>query len=167
MTHIEALRSRYAQARANLGIAQPRVSVIRKAPKPDPAPHELPVVITPRWRPISNAQLVEAHAVFARGRWTIPTADIIALVSGLTGISVADITGHSRFRHIARARQLVMYLAHHHAGRSYPHIGRHLGGKDHSTVLHGVRQVAANPARFEPYLSRAESIINGEQGTTA
>ncbi len=34
-----------------------------------------------------------------------------------------------------------MYIMRHHAGSSYPVIGRHLGGRDHSTVIHAVQTV--------------------------
>lgn len=41
----------------------------------------------------------------------------------------------------AHARQMAMYLARTLTGHSYPAIGRMFGGKDHSTVIHAVRQV--------------------------
>lgn len=39
------------------------------------------------------------------------------------------------------ARQIVMYLAYHNTHKSFPKIGRALGGRDHTTVMHGVRKI--------------------------
>lgn len=59
-------------------------------------------------------------------------------VSARFGLSKADLRGPSRQRYIAHARQEFMYLANK-AGRSLPQIGLFLGGRHHTTVLHGVR----------------------------
>ena len=40
-----------------------------------------------------------------------------------------------------RPRQIAMYLAKHMTNRSLPEIGRRFGGRDHTTVMHGVRRI--------------------------
>lgn len=52
-----------------------------------------------------------------------------------------DITGTSRARAVARPRQMAMYLSKSLTSRSYPEIARKLGGRDHTTVLYGVRKI--------------------------
>ncbi|MDW8070915.1 MAG: helix-turn-helix domain-containing protein, partial [Anaerolineae bacterium] len=44
-------------------------------------------------------------------------------------------------------RQMVMYLARQEAGASLPEIGQALGGRDHTTVLHGVHKIACEIER--------------------
>ena len=56
-------------------------------------------------------------------------------------IRQADITGASRARAVARPRQMAMYLSKNLTSRSYPEIARKLGGRDHTTVLYGVRKI--------------------------
>ncbi|PWK59779.1 chromosomal replication initiator protein DnaA [Roseicyclus mahoneyensis] len=56
-------------------------------------------------------------------------------------IRQADITGTSRARAVARPRQMAMYLSKTLTTRSYPEIARKLGGRDHTTVLYGVRKI--------------------------
>lgn len=56
-------------------------------------------------------------------------------------IRQADITGASRARAVARPRQMAMYLSKTLTTRSYPEIARKLGGRDHTTVLYGVRKI--------------------------
>jgi len=52
-----------------------------------------------------------------------------------------DLLSDRRNRAVARPRQIAMYLCKQHTTRSYPDIGRRFGGRDHTTVLHGVRKV--------------------------
>jgi len=52
-----------------------------------------------------------------------------------------DLLSERRTRAIARPRQIAMYLCKQHTTRSYPDIGRRFGGRDHTTVLHGVRKI--------------------------
>ena len=56
-------------------------------------------------------------------------------------IRLSDMIGPKRLRTIARPRQIAMYLAKHMTTRSLPEIGRRFGGRDHTTILHGVRKV--------------------------
>ncbi|MFT4954253.1 MAG: chromosomal replication initiator protein [Brevundimonas sp.] len=53
----------------------------------------------------------------------------------------ADLLSERRTRIIARPRQIAMYLCKQLTTRSYPDIGRRFGGRDHTTVLHGVRRI--------------------------
>ena len=56
-------------------------------------------------------------------------------------IRLSDLVGPKRVRTLARPRQIAMYLCKQHTTRSYPDIGRRFGGRDHTTVLHGVRKI--------------------------
>jgi chromosomal replication initiator protein len=56
-------------------------------------------------------------------------------------IRMSDLIGPKRVRTYARPRQVAMYLAKQLTSRSLPEIGRRFGGRDHTTVIHGVRRV--------------------------
>ncbi|WP_110813430.1 chromosomal replication initiator protein DnaA [Pseudoroseicyclus aestuarii] len=62
-------------------------------------------------------------------------------VSDHFNIRLSDLVGPKRLRSIARPRQIAMYLAKSMTSRSLPEIGRRFGGRDHTTVLHGVRKI--------------------------
>ncbi len=68
-------------------------------------------------------------------------------------IRMADMVSSRKQRAIARPRQIAMYLAKRLTSRSLPEIGRKFGGRDHTTVMHGVRKVeelmAGDPAFAE------------------
>lgn len=53
----------------------------------------------------------------------------------------SDLVGPKRVRTFARPRQIAMYLCKQLTTRSLPEIGRHFGGRDHTTVMHGVRRI--------------------------
>ncbi len=55
------------------------------------------------------------------------------------GVPVADITGKCRAKYLVRARQHAMDVLHK-RGWSYAEVGRRLGGRDHSTVIHGIKK---------------------------
>lgn len=59
------------------------------------------------------------------------------------GVTVFDICSHRRAAAIVRPRQVAMYLAKIGTLRSMPQIGRYMGGRDHTTVLHAVRKIEA------------------------
>ncbi len=56
-------------------------------------------------------------------------------------IRLSDMIGPKRLRNIARPRQVAMYLAKQLTSRSLPEIGRRFGGRDHTTIMHGVRKI--------------------------
>ncbi|HEX7719992.1 MAG TPA: chromosomal replication initiator protein DnaA [Woeseiaceae bacterium] len=58
-------------------------------------------------------------------------------------IRVADLLSKRRSRSIARPRQHAMALAKELTNHSLPEIGDAFGGRDHTTVLHGCRRIAA------------------------
>lgn len=58
-------------------------------------------------------------------------------------IKVADMYSKKRPASIARPRQIAMYLAKDMTQKSLPEIGDLFGGRDHTTVLHAVRKIAA------------------------
>lgn len=56
-------------------------------------------------------------------------------------IRLSDMSSPRKARNVARPRQVAMYLAKQLTSRSLPEIGRKFGGRDHTTVMHGVQRV--------------------------
>jgi len=56
-------------------------------------------------------------------------------------IRKAEMTSARRAREVARPRQVAMYLSKQLTPRSLPEIGRRFGGRDHTTVIHAVKQI--------------------------
>lgn len=71
----------------------------------------------------------------------ITIEEIQRKVSEHYSIRLSDMIGPKRLRTIARPRQVAMYLAKQLTPRSLPEIGRRFGGRDHTTIIHGVRKI--------------------------
>ena len=66
---------------------------------------------------------------------------IIQVVAEHFGITPADLRSQKRSREVAYPRQICMYLCRKMTDTSLQAIGKSLGKKDHSTVLHGIEKI--------------------------
>ena len=73
---------------------------------------------------------------------TVTVEDIQRFVSNYYSIRLADLHSPKRSKAIALPRQVAMFLAKELTTQSLPEIGRSFGGRDHTTVLHGVRKIS-------------------------
>ncbi len=73
----------------------------------------------------------------------ISVENIQKTVADYYKIKVADMYSKKRPNSIAYPRQIAMYLAKELTQKSLPEIGELFGGRDHTTVLHAVRKIAA------------------------
>ena len=69
------------------------------------------------------------------------TADVIDVVSDYFAVPTAELTGPRRDARVVAARQVAMYLLRKDAALTLPQIGRELGGRDHTTALHGCKKI--------------------------
>jgi chromosomal replication initiator protein len=68
--------------------------------------------------------------------------DIQEAVSGRFHVKIADLKSRRRSKTLVQPRQIAMYLCRELTDASFPEIGRHFGGKDHTTIMHACKQVA-------------------------
>ena len=71
----------------------------------------------------------------------ISTKDVIEKVCGYYSIESSLVSKNTRKREIVHSRQIIMYLLREHLKESYSYIGRMLGDRDHTTVMHSVNKV--------------------------
>jgi chromosomal replication initiator protein len=79
--------------------------------------------------------------MFRASKRRITIDEIQKRVSEHFRIRHAEMVSARRAREVARPRQIAMYLAKQLTPRSLPEIGRRFGGRDHTTVIHAVRQI--------------------------
>jgi chromosomal replication initiator protein len=79
--------------------------------------------------------------MFRASQRRITIDEIQKRVSDHFRIRQAEMVSARRAREVARPRQIAMYLAKQLTPRSLPEIGRRFGGRDHTTVIHAVRQI--------------------------
>lgn len=93
-----------------------KVTTPSKAKEPDPIADTLPLPSPFAWKAI------------------------VAEVCTKHGVSILDLASIRRSRGLPEARHEAMYRLRHETTMSLPEIGRKLGGRDHSTVLNGIRR---------------------------
>lgn len=72
---------------------------------------------------------------------SVTCEDVLNAVSAYYSVTVEDLIGPRRSRNITVPRQMIMYLSRLLTDTSLPKIGDMLGGRDHSTVLHGCAKI--------------------------
>lgn len=68
-------------------------------------------------------------------------AEAIEAVSKYYEVGKRQLLGDSRARPIARPRQMLMYLLRTHLGLPFEEVGRLVGDRDHTTVMHAVEKI--------------------------
>lgn len=94
---------------------------------------------------------------------SVSSKKVIQTVAQYLGVEVMDILGSKRTKEIVYPRQLVMYLLRNELGYSFPQIGDLLGGKDHTTVMHGEGKIAAlkkTDDRVEQDLTTLQTLLS-------
>jgi chromosomal replication initiator protein len=81
------------------------------------------------------------HDLLRKNDRRVTIDEIQKLVAEHYNIRSADMHSARRAREIARPRQVAMYLCKMLTPRSLPEIGKKFGGRDQTTVLHGVRRI--------------------------
>lgn len=99
---------------------------------------------TQNWRSITKEQIQKIlQDSFSGGSFKrLTVADIQKEVANYYKVSVTDIVGPKRSRPIAHARQVAIYLSQKMLGLTQSDIGKLFGGRDHSTIMYSVSQVA-------------------------
>ena len=93
-------------------------------------------------KPLSVELVKEAlKDLLALQQKMITLENIQKTVADYYKIRVADILSKRRSRNVARPRQMAMAIAKELTNHSLPEIGDAFGGRDHTTVLHAVRQI--------------------------
>ncbi|GIW54529.1 MAG: chromosomal replication initiator protein DnaA [Nitrospiraceae bacterium] len=91
--------------------------------------------------------------------------DIQEAVSARFHVKISDLKSRRRSKTLVHPRQIAMYLCRELTDASFPEIGRHFGGKDHTTIIHACKQIAkareADSALNATLESLKEQILRG------
>lgn len=102
---------------------------------------------------VNMAQTVLENIVSMTKRHVVSSDKVIKTVVQFFNISLNDILSPKRSRDLVLPRQIAMYIMRSELSMSYPQIGRVLGGKDHTTIMHGYslinREIARNDSLRE------------------
>jgi chromosomal replication initiator protein len=78
-----------------------------------------------------------------QSRDTCSLSEIVDAATQEFGVARTAMLGRDRRREVSRARQVAMYLARELTEHNLTEIGRGIGGRDHTTVLHAINQISS------------------------
>lgn len=76
---------------------------------------------------------------------------IIQVVADHYGLTPLDICSQKRNKEIVYPRQIVMYLCREMVGTPLQIIGKYLGGRDHTTIIHGIEKITGEVNNNESF----------------
>lgn len=119
----------------------------------------------------------EAESLLAEVSSATRVRMMICLVQEVTSIHEKDLCGPSRTSSFAKARHILFFLLRKFTDSSFPSIANRIGGRDHTTVMHGVRRIEEQlaksdvplqaPREIAEFLWATDWIGNGRRRTAA
>jgi chromosomal replication initiator protein len=88
---------------------------------------------------------------------------VLRAVADKYDLQPAQIKQRSNQKHIAFPRQVTMYIARELTTASLPEIGRALGGKHHTTVLHSIQKIERERNHDQDLNKTIQSIVDSFQ----
>ena len=93
-------------------------------------------------------------------RKVVTMDDIEEAVAERFHLKISEMKSHRRSKTLVHPRQIAMYLCRELTNSSFPEIGRHFGGKDHTTIIHACKQIAKAKEADLSLRSTLESLTN-------
>jgi chromosomal replication initiator protein len=97
---------------------------------------------------------------------TCGLSEIIDAAAQEFGVERESLLARSRQRSVTRARHVAMYLARELTAHNYSEIGRGIGGRDHTTVLHAITQIG-NAVHTDPDVRQSVDNLRRRLGRPA
>lgn len=162
METIQEIQERYKKIRAKM---DPTPKVINRAlefrvkvePKPEPPKKTIfspgpPINVKASFPDLTSIQRKDFDIS------TIKFNDIMRWVCLRSGYSKMEICSQRRTNDLCYNRQLIWQIAKKITGMSLPQMGRLTGGRDHTTVLHGIRKT---PDNIDKIIAEMVHDLNG------
>ncbi len=108
---------------------------------------------------IEQAKAVLVGVASAKKR-VISVKKLMEVVADFYNITLEDILKQSRRKEYVKPRQVAMYLMREELENSFPSIGEHFGGRDHTTVMHAVDKISKLIQEKESLKQEIDLIVN-------
>lgn len=151
LRHLDGLK------RANYGVA---LGKFPNSDKDDEANPLFPDMSKRDWLRLTVPAPKVRYTKIVRNPYGPSLASIMEVVSDCCRVGKKDMMSRRRAAHIVRARHIMYFVAAELTNQSLPQISRFLDGRDHTTILHGIRKVKALRHKFEPELSEVLERIS-------
>jgi len=91
-------------------------------------------------------------------RQMVPPADVISAIAKFYGVTVSQLKGERRTKSVAWPRQILMYFLAHEMKLGVIEVGRLIGGRDHTTILHGRDKVLVELETNQAFKSELSEV---------
>lgn len=146
-TSVAEMQRHAAEVRARLFAPRPRTVAVAVQPPPE-VPAEVPEepAAAKAWSQpqVQQISFLAPQPVGPKGYYNPslhPIRRMLSMVSFVTGVLQIEMRSERRSAPVSKARQILFYICKSYTLHSLPEIGRRIGDKDHTSVLHGVRRV--------------------------
>ncbi len=108
---------------------------------------------------VDQAKTVLAGVASAKKR-VISVKKLMEIVADFYNITVDDLLRQSRRKEYVKPRQIAMFLMREELENSFPSIGEHFGGRDHTTVMHAVEKISKMVIEKESLKQEIDLLVN-------
>ena len=108
---------------------------------------------------LENAREALKDIIYPDNNTTATPEMILGTVCDHFGVRPGDITGRKRSSEFVVPRQVCMYILREYTGLTLDRIGKELGGKDHTTVMHGADKIKEDLRTNDELKSNVDSIL--------
>ena len=113
---------------------------------------------------LSLAQRALATETVRRSVTTSSPEKVLEAIEDAFQVDQASLTGSRRQRHLVVARHAAMYIMREHLKLSVSEIGRAMGGKNHATVIHGIKRVSDYLQSMDGFKAKVEAATEQLSG---
>lgn len=92
-------------------------------------------------RPLAIEEVKAIIKNSSRPRKTLAVTDVVEKVARFYDVDIESIYEKTRRKEVVKPRQVIMYILREDFQISYPAIGKKLGGRDHTTVIHSCDKI--------------------------
>ena len=108
---------------------------------------------------VDQVKIVLQGVASAKKR-VVSVKKLMEVVADFYNISVDDLLRQSRRKEFVKPRQIAMYLMREQLENSFPSIGEHFGGRDHTTVMHAVDKIGKLLLEKESMKQEIDLLVN-------
>lgn len=150
MQTIEEMHAHYMAVRARLNGGKPKMVVVHPAaPEPPPGPYPDPLIV-------EEPKVPQAAAITQ-----IPSQAILSEVAEKHKMTIKEMKSDNRKWRFVKARQEAAYRLNSELKYSLSQVGRLLGKRDHTTILHAINQHKKNLAKETEPFGEASGVSSG------
>ncbi|MEI8060935.1 MAG: chromosomal replication initiator protein DnaA [Candidatus Berkelbacteria bacterium] len=103
-------------------------------------------------------KLLSSEVSHSTKRQVVSAEKVLKTIQKFYNISIDDIVSSKRNKEVIKPRHVAMYILYNIVGLSFPEVGRELGGKDHTTIMHGCKAVNKDMGNSKQFKDEVEML---------